>query len=232
MANGATRYQDGVLICDQGNPSAPSALTLMKFAEPHSTSIFVQNFLGTQFNSPNDVVVHTDGSVWLTDPAYGFEQGFRPKPSLPSQVYRYDPKTRDIRPVADGFDHPNGLAFSPDEKTLYITDTGSALGNGSIDRTRPSTIYAFDLKKYSKQMFLTNRRLFAMSDNGVPDGIKVDQRGNVYAGCGDGIHVWSPGGVLLGKILIPGGIANFVFGKGGYIFALGEKKLWLVGLAA
>lgn len=81
------------------------------------------------------------------------------------------------------------------------------------------------------QPFLTNRRLFAMADNGVPDGIKCDQFGNVYSGCGDGIHVWSPGGVLLGKILIPGGVANFCFARRGRILALNETRMWEISLA-
>jgi gluconolactonase len=92
--------------------------------------------------------------------------------------------------------------------------------------------YAFDLSVYHGQPFLTNRRLFAMTDNGIPDGIKCDLEGNVYSGCGDGIHVWSPGGVLLGRIRIDGGCANFCFGKDGEIFALNEHRLWRVQLGS
>lgn len=80
------------------------------------------------------------------------------------------------------------------------------------------------------QPFLTNRRLFALADTGIPDGIKCDTTGNVYSGCGDGINVWSEGGVLLGKIVIPGGVANFCFGCAGEIFALNENRLWRVQL--
>lgn len=91
--------------------------------------------------------------------------------------------------------------------------------------------YAFDVVYHHGQPFLTNRRVFAMSDNGIPDGIKCDLEGNVYSGCGDGIHVWSPGGVLLGKMLIPGGVANFCFEKPGKILALNENRLWRVSFA-
>jgi gluconolactonase len=86
--------------------------------------------------------------------------------------------------------------------------------------------YAFDVVHYSGQPFLINRRLFAFADKGVPDGIKCDTSGNVYSGCGDGVNVWSPGGVLLGKILVEGGAANLCFGRNGELFILNEHKLW------
>lgn len=86
--------------------------------------------------------------------------------------------------------------------------------------------YAFDVGTYSGQPFLINRRLFAMADTGIPDGIKCDTNGNVYSGCGDGVNIWSAGGVLLGKILIEGGVANFCFGANGQIFMLNEFKIW------
>ena len=92
--------------------------------------------------------------------------------------------------------------------------------------------YAFDVSTYHGEPFLTNRRLFAVTDAGIPDGIKCDLDGNVYSGCGDGIHVWSPGGVLLGRIRIDGGVANFCFGKEGEIFALNEHRLWRVQLGS
>lgn len=92
--------------------------------------------------------------------------------------------------------------------------------------------YAFDLSIYHGEPFLTNRRVFAMADQGIPDGIKCDLNGNVYSGCGDGINIWSPGGVLLGRILINGGVANFCFGRNGELFALNERRLWRVQLGA
>lgn len=90
--------------------------------------------------------------------------------------------------------------------------------------------YAFDVIERHGQPFLANRRLFALADTGIPDGIKCDTLGNVYSGCGDGVNVWSPGGVLLGKIIIPGGVANFCFGSEGQLFALNEHRLWRVQL--
>ena len=91
--------------------------------------------------------------------------------------------------------------------------------------------YAFDVAHYSGQPFLINRRLFAMADTGIPDGIKCDIHGNVYSGCGDGLNVWSPGGVLLGRIEIEGGVSNFCFGRDGEVFLLNEHKLWRAKLA-
>jgi gluconolactonase len=90
--------------------------------------------------------------------------------------------------------------------------------------------YAFDLIVRSGQPFLANRRLFTMADIGIPDGIKCDRDGNVYSGCGDGLNAWSAGGVLLVKILVDGGIANFCFGRGGQVFLLNETKLWRLQL--
>ncbi|KAL5339454.1 hypothetical protein BJX70DRAFT_387887 [Aspergillus crustosus] len=214
MANGGINYKDGIIICAQGSIDEPSGLYYMSSKPPYN------------FNSVNDVVVHSDGTIWFTDPIYGYEQGYRPKPRLPNQVYRYNPADDSIRAVADGFGRPNGICFSPDGKTVYITDTDWIHGDGTTDDTRPSSIYAFDVVLYHKQPFLTNRRLFAMADSTIPDGIKCDLEGNVYSGCGDGLNVWSPGGDLLGRILVKGGVANFCFGRDGEIFLLNEHRLW------
>ncbi|KAN0071407.1 hypothetical protein V8E54_010838 [Elaphomyces granulatus] len=230
MPNGGVNYQDGVLFCAQGNLNLPGGLVYMEKKPPYTVHRLVEGFLGRDFNSLNDVVVHSDGSIWFTDPIYGYEQGIRPQPRLPNQVYRFNPADGGIRAVADGFGRPNGICFSPDENIVYVTDTAWIHGDGSISFQRPSTIYAFDVATYSEQPFLTNRRLFAFADVGIPDGIKCDMQGNVYSGCGDGVNVWSPGGVLLGKILIPGGVSNFCFGPTGTLFLLNEHKLYKIQL--
>ncbi|RDW81825.1 hypothetical protein BP6252_02937 [Coleophoma cylindrospora] len=227
MGNGGVNYgEDSILFCAQGSHSLPSGLYIMDAHPPYTTSMLISDFHGRPFNSVNDVVVHTDGSIWFTDPPYGYEQGYRPRPKLPAQLYRYDTKQRSIRVMADGFGHPNGICFSPDEKTVYVTDTDWLHGTGATDDMKASTIYAFDVAIYHREPFLTNRRLFAMADNGIPDGIKCDMEGNVYSGCGDGINIWSGGGILLGRILVDGGAANFCFGRGGEMFILNEKRLW------
>ncbi|KAL7757126.1 hypothetical protein ACKLNR_014119 [Fusarium oxysporum f. sp. zingiberi] len=228
-ANGGVNYEDGILLCAQGSGTSPSGLFHIQASPPYTTKPVLTSYLGKPFNSVNDVVVHEDGSIWFTDPSYGHDQGYRPRPSLPSQVYRYDLATKSIRAVADGFGRPNGICFSPDQKTVYITDTDQVRG-AWIDHSRAASIYAFDVIHRHGQPFLANRRLFAYADSGIPDGIKCDTSGNVYSGCPDGIHVWSPGGILLGKIVIPGGVANFCFGSGGQIFALNEHRSWRVQL--
>ncbi|KAH8675227.1 gluconolactonase precursor [Ilyonectria robusta] len=231
MANGGVNYNGGILFCAQGTLDNPGGLAFMESQPPYRSHSLITSYHGRPFNSVNDVVVHSDGSIWFTDPIYGSEQGIRPKPRLPNQVYRYDPQSGSIRAMADGFGRPNGICFSPDEKTVYVTDTDWIHGDGTTDDCRASSIYAFDVALYSNSPFLTNRRLFAMADTGIPDGIKCDVHGNVYSGCGDGINVWSPGGVLLGKILVEGGAANFCFGADGEVFILNETRIWRAQLA-
>jgi gluconolactonase len=111
----------------------------MQASPPYATEPVLTSFLGKPFNSVNDVVVHNDGSIWFTDPSYGHDQGYRPRPSLPNFVYRYDPATKSTRAMADGFGRPNGICFSPDQKTVYITDTDQVRGL-SIDHTRASSM--------------------------------------------------------------------------------------------
>ena len=257
MGNGGVNYgKDHVLFCSQGSMTEPSGLYKMSTAAPYKSELLIHDFHGRPFNSVNDVVVHSDGSIWFTDPIYGSEQGYRAPPRLPNQVYMWRPDTGAIRVMADGFGRPNGICFSPDEKVVYITDTDRVHGDGTISDERVSSMlvkldggplhslldynadfpslssYAFDVSIVHGEPFLTNRRLFAMADQGIPDGIKCDLEGNVYSGCGDGINVWSPGGVLLGRILIDGGVANFCFGRNGEVFVLNEHRLWRVQLGA
>ncbi|KAK4539676.1 hypothetical protein LTR36_010439 [Oleoguttula mirabilis] len=232
MGNGGINYQADVLFCAQGTKVEPGGLVRMKTSPPYSTETLIDSYHGRLFNSVNDVVSHTDGSIWFTDPIYGFEQGFRNKPQLPCQVYRFDPRTGDVRVVADGFGRPNGLCFSPDEETLYITDTDWIHGDGTIDPMRASTIYAFDVTERHGSHFLASRRVFAMADCGIPDGIKCDLQGNVYSGCNDGVNVWDAGARLIGKIMIPGGgVANFCFMRKGELALLNETRFWVVKIS-
>ncbi|KAF4765832.1 hypothetical protein HAV15_003945 [Penicillium sp. str.  len=226
MPNGGVNHDGGILWTNQGTMNTTGGLWQMSAQSPNKAEFIVGGFYGRQFNSLNDVVVAGDGSFWFTDPIYGWLQGIRPKPKLPAQVYRYDPVTKAVRVIADGLARPNGISFSPDEKTVYISDTAETIGDGTTDVLKPATIYAFDVSTINGQPFLTNRRVFAMPSDGIPDGLKVDQYGNVYAGCGDGVNVWSSGGILLGKILVNGGSSNFSFGKKGQLYILNEHKLY------
>ncbi|MCJ1294349.1 hypothetical protein MMC34_005907 [Xylographa carneopallida] len=238
MAAGGTNYRDGLILCAQGSLREPAGLVYMEAKRPHRTCSLLNNYHARPFNSPRAAAVHSDGSVWFTDPADGFARGFRPKPQLPQHVYRFEPATGDVRAVADGFARPAGIAFAPDERTLYVSDTdavraGPGPASAAWDPTRAATIYAFSLLRdpATQAPFLANRRVFAHADAGVPDSVHCDVHGNVYAGCGDGVNVWNSGGTLIGKILIEGGVASFCFGKKGELWAFGEKKLWRVQLA-
>lgn len=223
LPNGGYKYKDGVIFTAQGSLTENGAIVYMNASYPYNTVTLIDNYLGRPFNSLNDVHVTSDGAIWFTDPPYGYLQGIRPAPLLPAQTYRYEPGTGNIRVVADGLLHPNGIVFSPDEKICYLTD---GTGDATSDFVDPRTIYAYDVQYISGSPFLTNKRLFALPEVGIPDGIKVDKAGNVYGGCGDGVNVWSPGGVLLGKFLVAGGSANLVIGEG-EVFLLNEKNLYL-----
>lgn len=141
MGNGGVNYENGVLFCAQGDMSTPSGLSYMEVAPPYRSSMLLSSFHSRLFNSCNDVVVHSDGSIWFTDPIYGSEQGYRPPATLPNQVYRWDVKgSGGIRAVADGFGRCNGICFSPDEQIVYITDTDWIHGDGTTDLTRASSM--------------------------------------------------------------------------------------------
>lgn len=140
MPNGGVNHNGGILWTGQGTMNTTGGLWQMSAKSPNKAEFIVGGFYGRQFNSLNDVVVASDGSFWFTDPIYGWVQGVRPKPKLPCQVYRYDPATKAVRVVADGFGRPNGIAFSPDEKTVYITDTAETIGDGTTDSLKPATM--------------------------------------------------------------------------------------------
>ncbi|KAJ5985749.1 hypothetical protein N7499_007959 [Penicillium canescens] len=242
MLNGGVNFDsENILLCAQGSRDLKDPSGIIKLAVPSVASgdtVFetvIDSFHGIPFNSVNDVIVHPhDRSIWFTDPPYGFHQGIRPPPQLPNHVYRYDPRKGSVRAVADGFARPNGLCFSPELDTLYVTDTGAIHGSASVPlhQTGPSHIYAFDVvvKKGCSEPFLANRRVFAYAPGKVPDGIKCDTHGNVYAGCTDGIEVWHPSGVLIGTINISGGVSNFCFGEKGAMYACNENKLLKIQL--
>ena len=152
-------------------------------------------------------------------------QDVKDEPQLGNYVWRYDPQVGVPRVVADELVRPNGLALPPDESMLYVTDTG--FQQADINPDRPRTIYAFDFAG-PKKNFLINRRVFAVADSGIPDGLKVDQQGNVWAGCGDGVNVWNAEGDLIGKILVDGGVSNFCFAgpKLTTVIMLNEERVY------
>jgi gluconolactonase len=189
----------------------------------------VNNYHGRQLNSLNDVAINPlfPNAIYFTDSLYGALQDFRPWPTttIPPMVYRFDPSTGAIRVVAADLNKPNGLTFSPDGSVAYVTDTGALEGFYGVNASLPATIYSYNVTAAGN---FANRQTFAYVSPLVPDGIHCDEKGNVYAGTGDGVHVLSPDGVLLGKIWVGSTVANFRFtGKGRLVIAA-ETKLYYV----
>jgi gluconolactonase len=224
MANGMTLDRDGrLVICEQGTREEPARISRMD-PKTRKLETVVDQWRGLHFNSPNDVVVKSDRTVWFTDPNYGEIQGFKNAPEVGTYVYRHDPATGETSVVADSFNKPNGLAFSPDESVLYITDTGANQAPGTYFVGLPHHVRAFDVHK---GRHLRNERLFAVVSPGCPDGIKLDTKGRVYTSSGSGVQVFTPEGDLIGEIMARG-VANFTFGgpKNDVLFILGDTQIW------
>lgn len=232
MTNGGTLYMDGQpLFIQSGRAELPPTLALVNPSPPYNSTVILDNFYGRQFNSLNDVKIHpVSKAIFFTDVTYGWLNQFRPMPLLPNQVYRFDPVSGAVRVVADGFDRCNGIAFSIDGSLAYIADTGASGGFLGNNATQPATMYEFDVDPQT-QRFL-NRRVFAYMDTGVPDGIQLDAEGNIYTGTGDGVQIWNPNGVLLGKIFTASTVAEMIFVGDGRMIVLDETKLYLVRFAA
>ena len=229
MPNGMTLGHDGCLVvCEQGTRSERARISRV---DPRTGRVdtIVDGWGGLRLNSPNDVVVRRDGTIWFTDPSYGYRQGFRPEPQAGDYVYRFDPGSGRLSVVADSFDKPNGLAFSPDEQTLYVTDSGANDEPGSYHVGRPHHVVAFDVLG---GRHLGPGRLFAVTTPGFPDGIKVDRDGRVYASASSGVQVFSPAGDLIGQISLPGTV-NFTFGgpRGHVLFITTDTAVWAAVLA-
>jgi gluconolactonase len=223
MANGMTLDRDGrLVICEQGTRETPARISRMDL-KTRSVETVTDQWRGLRFNSPNDVVVKSDRTVWFTDPNYGEVQGFKGASEVGTYVYRYDPETGRATVVADSFNKPNGLAFSADESILYITDTGANQAPGTYFVGLPHHVRAFDV--YGSH--LRNGRLFAVVSPGVPDGIKLDVKGRVYTSSATGVQVFTAEGDLIGEIVAPG-VANFTFGgpDNDVLFILGDTRIW------
>ncbi|KAG6831539.1 hypothetical protein H0H92_009458 [Tricholoma furcatifolium] len=231
MTNGGTGpFNSSLVLITSGRGPRPPSIALVNPNAPNNVTVLLDNFFGRQFNSLNDIKIHPSGKFFFTDVVYGFLNHFRPNPLLPNQVYRFDPETGAVRVVATDFDKCNGIAFTADGKTAYITDTGASGGFLGNNQTEPATIYAFDVDP-TTQVF-TNRRIFAYIDAGVPDGVQIDTNGNVYSGCGDGVQVWNSGGTLLGKFFLGTTSANLVFANAGRLVILAETKIFVADIAA
>ena len=198
-SNGHTRDLGGRLVsCEHG------LRRVTRTEHDGRITVIADGYLGKRLNSPNDVVVKSDGSIWFTDPHYGIlsdYEGHRAAQELPCNVYRIDPSGT-ISVVADDFNCPNGLAFSPDETRLYIADTGRMF------QADPQHIRVFDVAGDR----LSGGTVFHTVSPGCADGIRTDTDGNLWSSAGDGVHCIAPDGHLMGKVLVPEGVSNICFG--------------------
>ncbi|WP_319461913.1 SMP-30/gluconolactonase/LRE family protein [Micromonospora sp. RTP1Z1] len=198
-ANGNTVDRQGRLItCEQGNRR------VTRTEHDGTVTVLADRYQGKRLNSPNDVVVRADGTIWFTDPSYGIDGDYEGNKGDSEfggacYVFRLDPATGDLRVVADDFCRPNGLAFSADEQRLYIADT----------RQEPSHIRVFHV---TAEGALTGGKIFAECDFGRFDGLRLDADGRVWAAAWDGVHCFDPDGTLIGKLLLPESVANLTFG--------------------
>ena len=195
-----------------------------------SVTVLADNYQGKRLNSPNDAVVKSDGSIWFTDPPYGilidYEGGRAESEVGVNHVYRIDGQTGALAVVADDFDKPNGLAFSTDEKLLYVADTGA-----SHDSDAPKHIRVFEVGADGRS--LGTSRVFADCTAGLFDGFRLDTDGRIWTSAGDGVHCYTPDGALIGKIRIPELVANVCFGGQhlNRLFICGTTSLYSVFLA-
>jgi gluconolactonase len=204
-ANGHTRDRQGRLVtCEH------LTRRVTRTEIDGRITVLADNYQGKQLNSPNDIVVKSDGSIWFTDPSFGIMsdyEGDRSEPELPTNVYRIDPHTRALSIVIEGLTLPNGLAFSPDEKLLYVVECCAP----------PRKIHAYEVLDGGK---LGKSRLAVDAGDGAPDGFRVDEHGNLWCGWGrtkgdeplDGVRIFSPQGEVLGHIHLPERCANVCFG--------------------
>ena len=209
-ANGNTLDRHGRLVTAEHSGRRVSLLE-----QDGSVVTVVDRFDGKKFNSPNDVVVKSDGTYWFTDPPYGLPQG-EEKEQAGNYVFRHEPATKTTTVLVQDFDMPNGLCFSPDEKKLYVADSG-----------KPHHIRVFDV---ARDGTVSNGRVFAVIEKGGPDGIRCDPNGRVWSSSGNGADVFAPDGSLIAKINLPEAGANLCFGgkDGTTLFITAREGLYAV----
>lgn len=211
FTNGHTRDLNGDLLhCSHGlRAIVRTPLRNSRIDASTTDQLVVDRYQGKRLNSPNDIVVKSDGSIWFTDPPYGIlsnVEGHKAESELgDNYVFCYQPASGALQVVSDFVEEPNGLAFSPDESLLYVSDTSAALRK---DGGGHHHIVVFDVQGHS----LRNPRVFAEVDPGLSDGFRLDQQGWVYTSSEDGVQIYHPDGTLLGKIAVPEKVGNLCFG--------------------
>ncbi len=225
FTNGNTRDRQGRLVsCEHG------LRRVTRTEADGQITVIADSFEGRRLNSPNDVVVHSDGSIWFTDPTYGIlsdYEGYKSAPEQPTRnVYRVDGATGQIAAMVTDFRQPNGLAFSPDETKLYVADSAA-----SHDETAPRHIRVFDVGVGGR---LSNGRVFCDLDCGIPDGFRLDNAGNLWTSAADGVHCFADDGILLGKIKVPQTVANLTFGgaRKNRLFITATRSLYAIYVTA
>jgi gluconolactonase len=201
FANGHTRDREGRLI---GCSHRDRCVTRTEL--DGAITVLADSYQGKRLNSPNDVVVRGDGTIWFSDPPYGINtdyEGGKQTPELPPNLYRLDPSDGTLAVVADDFHGPNGLCFSPDERRLYVAESGRQFASDPVRHIR-----VFDVLDDG----LANGRVFHKVEPGFADGFRCDEDGNLWSSAGDGVHCIDPSGALLGKVLVPFTVANLTFG--------------------
>lgn len=218
-SNGNTVDAEGRLVTCEHSRHAISRLE-----HDGTHHVLVDSFEGKKLNSPNDLCIKSDGSIWFTDPPYGILSGregnARESELDGNYVYRLEPETGNITIVVDQLDRPNGIAFSPEESILYVADTGE-----------PRNVAAFDVA--ADGVSVKNMRIFAVVRPGIADGFRCDEFGNVWTSAHDGVHCYTPEGELIGKILVPEQrTANCTFGDADRktLYICGDVSLYSVRL--
>jgi gluconolactonase len=222
-SNGNTRDRQGRLVTAEH-----SGRRVTRTEVDGTITVIADRFEGKKLNSPNDVVVKSDGSVWFTDPQYGLWASF---PGFESEqayenVYRVDPSTGEVRAVVSDFDKPNGLAFSPDEQWLYVADSAVSHTPGANSHLRRFRV--------STSGTLSGGEVFAVTD-GIPDGLRVDANGNVWTSAGPKIDVYSSDAVLLGQVTgFAADVTNLCFGSasGNQLFVTAGSSLYTIKVLA
>ena len=193
--------------------------------------VLAESYDGKRLNSPNDVVVHSDGGIWFTDPTYGIDSDYEGDAAVSeigdSYVYRIDPTEGSVRAVITDMVKPNGLAFSPDESILYVADTGIS----HVGSACPPDIRAYPMAA-AGTVVAGGHQTFATCTEGVFDGFRVDAAGNVWSSAGDGVHCFDPDGTLIGKIHMPEVVSNVEFGglKRNRLYICGTTSLYAMYL--